>query len=103
MWVRPILTISAHSLALPSIARCSALIAGSRRWLTFTAAAIYIVDGNVSLDDWDMLTWSLGCTGVLEPSGVPASWQQRLEITSLTFMLNCVPLPVIQTCSGNMS
>ena len=37
------------------------------------------------------------------PSGVPASWQQRLEITSLTFMLNWVPLPVIQTCSGNMS
>ena len=32
-----------------------------------------------------------------EPSGVPASWQQRLEITSFTFMLNLVPLPVIQT------
>ncbi len=34
---------------------------------------------------------------------MPASWLQRLEITSLTFMLNWVPLPVIQTCSGNMS
>ena len=50
-----------------------------------------------------MFTWSLGCTGFFEPSGVPASWQQRFEITSFTFMLNCVPLPVIQTCSGNMS
>ena len=28
---------------------------------------------------------------------------QRFEMTSFTFMLNCVPLPVIQTCSGNMS
>jgi len=39
----------------------------------------------------------------LLPRGVAASWQQRLEITSFTFMLNCVPLPLIQTFSGNMS
>ena len=64
---------------------------------------MYIADGKESLDDWDMLTWSLGWTGVLLPSGVPAIWQQRFEITSFTFMLNWVPLPVIQTCSGNMS
>ena len=64
---------------------------------------MYITDGKLSFDDWDMLTWSLGWTGVFDPSGVPAIWQQRLEITSLTFMLNCVPEPVIQTCSGNMS
>ena len=64
---------------------------------------MYIAEGNVSFDDCDMFTWSLGWTGALLPSGVPASWQQRLEITSLTFMLNCVPLPVIQTCNGNMS
>jgi len=56
-----------------------------------------------AFDDCDMLTWSLGWTGVFDPSAVPASWQQRLDITSLTFMLNWVPLPVIQTCSGNMS
>ena len=31
----------------------------------------------------------------MAPSGMPAIWEQRLEITSLTFMLNCVPLPVI--------
>ena len=56
--------------------------------------------GKVSFDDWDMLTWPLGCTGRFEASGAPASWQQRLEMTSLTFMLNCVPLPVVETCSG---
>ena len=65
--------------------------------------AMYMADGNVSFDDCDMLTSSLGCTGRLLPSGCPASWLQRLAITSLTFMLNCVPLPVIHTCSGNMS
>ena len=64
---------------------------------------MFMAEGNESLEDCDMLTWSLGWTGVLLPSGVPASWQQRLEITSFTFMLNCVPLPVIQTCRGNMS
>ncbi len=64
---------------------------------------MYIAAGKESFDDCDMLTWSFGCTGALLPSGVPASWQLRFEITSFTFMLNWVPLPVIQTCSGNMS
>jgi hypothetical protein len=66
-------------------------------------AAMCIADGKVSFEDCDMLTWSLGCTGCLLPSGVPANWQQRFDMTSLTFMLNWVPLPVIHTCSGNMS
>src|SRR5713226_9537842 len=103
MWVRPIFTMSSHCLALASIESCSALTDGISRLIVSTAEAMYIADGKVSLDDWDMLTWSLGCTGFLEPSGVLPSWQQRLEITSLTFMLNWVPEPVIQTCSGNMS
>ena len=76
---------------------------GMRRCFTLTAAAIYMAEGKESFDDCAMLTWSLGCTGALLPSAVPASWQQRFEITSFTFMLNCVPLPVIHTCSGNMS
>src|SRR6516165_2368218 len=100
MWVRPILTMSFHSSAFAMMASRRPVTAGSNRPVTFTAAAMYIADGNVSFDDCDMFTWSLGCTGVLLPRGVPASWQQRLEITSLTFMLNCVPLPVIHTCSG---
>jgi hypothetical protein len=33
--------------------------AGSSRSTTF-AEAMYIADGNVSFDDWDMLMWSLG-------------------------------------------
>jgi len=45
----------------------------------------------------------VGVNSALLPSGVPAIWQQRLEITSFTFMLNCVPLPVIHTCNGNIS
>ena len=85
------------------IASRNAATAGIIRCLTLTAAATFIADGNESLDDCDILTWSFGCTGSLLPSGVPASWQQRLEITSFTFMLNCVPLPVIHTWSGNMS
>src|SRR3984957_21150193 len=92
-----------HSFALASIASRSAVTAGTRRLVTLTAAAMYIADGKLSFDDCDILTWSFGCTGALLPSAVPASWQQRFEITSLTFMLNCVPLPVIHTCSGNMS
>jgi hypothetical protein len=51
----------------------SAVTAGSSRAVTFTPAAMYIAEGKESLDDWDMLTWSLGCTGVLLPSAVPAS------------------------------
>ena len=34
-------------------------------------AAMCIADGKVSFEDCDMLTWSLGCTGCLLPSGVP--------------------------------
>src|SRR4051794_31181097 len=97
MWVRPILTISAHCTAFSAIASRSAVTAGRSRCVTFTTAAMYIADGKLSFDDCDMLTWSFGCTGVLLPSGVPESWQQRFEITSFTFMLNWVPLPVIQT------
>src|SRR5262245_27102875 len=100
MCVRPVLTMSFHASALVASASRSAASDGNSRCLVAIAAAMYIADGKVSFEDCDMLTWSFGCTGVFEPSGVPASWQQRLEMTSLTFMLNCVPLPVIQTCSG---
>src|SRR6516225_10382439 len=105
MWVRPIFTMSFHSSAFAAMASRRPVTASSNRPVTFTAAAMYIAEGNVSFDDCDMFTWSFGCTGVLLPSGVPASWQHRLDTTSLTFMLNCVPLPVIhthaaETCRG---
>src|SRR5579864_3439632 len=95
--------MSFHASALAAIAPDSAFTAGIRRCATFIAAAMLIAEGNESFDDCDMLTWSLGWTGVLLPSDVPAIWQQRLEITSFTFMLNWVPLPVIHTCNGNIS
>src|SRR5258708_1264435 len=95
--------MSFQASALAAIESRSALTDGNKRRRVPVAAAMYMTEGKVSFDDCDMLTWSFGCTGRFEPSGVPASWQQRLEMTSLTFMLNCVPLPVIQTCSGNMS
>ena len=44
-----------------------------------------------------MLTSSLGWTGCLLPISPPASSMARLEITSLTFMFVCVPLPVCHT------
>ncbi len=64
---------------------------------------MHMAEGNESFDDCAILTWSLGWIGAWLPRGAPASWLHRLEITSLTFMLNWVPLPVIQTCSGNIS
>ena len=62
-----------------------------------------IAVGKVSLEDWPMLTWSLGWTGVLAPSVPPTSWIARLLMTSLTFMLLCVPDPVCHTYSGKCS
>jgi len=93
-WVRPILTTPSHCWAFPAIACCSEWTLGSRRsWISLTAAMFTAV-GNVSLDDWPMLTSSLGWIGVLEPSSPPTSWMQRLLITSLTFMFDWVPEPV---------
>ena len=59
--------------------------------------------GKVSLDDWLLLTSSLGCTGFLEPSSPPTISMARLAMTSFTFMLLCVPEPVCQTTSGKWS
>ena len=50
-----------------------------------------------------MLQWSLGCTGDLLPITPPHSSMARLEMTSLTFMFVCVPLPVCHTTSGKWS
>ena len=59
-------------------------------------AAMCIAVGKVSLELWDMFTWSLGWTSRFSS----AAWQ-RWEITSLTFIFDCVPLPVCQTFKGN--
>src|SRR6202453_3389404 len=59
--------------------------------------------GKVSFDDCDMLTWSLGWIGLLDPISPPANSMARLEMTSLAFMLVWVPLPVCQMWRGNSS
>ena len=82
-----------------SASRRAARLGSSRLW-TCMAAATCMAVGKVSLDDWLMLTWSLGCTGVLLPSCPPSSSIARLEMTSFTFILVCVPEPVCHTTRG---
>jgi hypothetical protein len=45
----------------------------------------------------------LGCTGFLVPIVPPRISIARLLITSLAFMLDCVPEPVCQTTRGKWS
>ena len=78
-------------------------MAGSSLWVISSTAAMCMAVGKVSLDDWDMLTSSLGWTGSFEPITPPAISMARLEITSLAFMLDWVPLPVCHTLSGKWS
>ena len=59
--------------------------------MTSPSAARWTAEGKTSLDDWPMLTWSLGWA----PS--PA----RLAITSFAFMFEEVPEPVWKTSTGN--
>ena len=67
------------------------------------AAAMCMAVGNVSFDDCDMFTSSFGWIGFLLPIAPPAISMARLPITSLTFMLVCVPLPVCQMRRGKWS
>lgn len=57
----------------------------------------------VSLEDWLLLTWSLGCTGTLEPIFPPSISIARFDMTSFTFMFVWVPDPVCQTTKGKWS
>ena len=101
--VRPILTMPANSLAFRSSVSRSVRTAGiSRRRISATAAMCMAV-GKVSLEDWLRLTSSFGWIGFFEPSSPPRISIARLAMTSLAFMLVCVPLPVCQTTSGKWS
>ena len=88
---------STHSMALSWIAWVSWSTLGSRCVVTSSAVAMCMAVGKVSLDDWPMLTWSLGCTGCFVPSVPPSSWLARLPMTSLMFMFDWVPDPVCHT------
>ena len=92
--VRPDFTTAAHSTLLVSsdVARCS--IAGIRLRTIASVAATWIDVGKTSLEDWEALTWSFGCT--LRPSDSVA----RVASTSLVFMFELVPEPVWKTSIG---
>ncbi len=101
-WVRPIFTMSANASTFAARASRRAPTEGSRTWTSCSTAAMCMAVGKVSFDDWDMLTSSLGWTGVFDPMTPPASSMARLEMTSLAFMLVWVPLPVCHTRSGKV-
>ena len=68
-WVRPILMTSSNSWAFCA---SGALRAAPRPGMQVVArspaaAATWMAVGMTSLDDWPMLTWSLGWTGVASP------------------------------------
>ncbi len=63
--------------------------------------ARWMAVGITSLEDWQRLTWSFGCTGALSPRAPPSSSLARLAITSLAFMLVEVPDPVWNMSTGN--
>jgi len=102
-WVRPILMIWLNAWAFFVSEFCRRVMAGNRLSCMAATAARCIEEGMVSLVDWDMLTWSLGCTGIFPPRWPVRSSLARLARTSLTFMLNWVPLPLCQMTSGKWS
>ena len=94
-WVRPLFT-------MPSFSASRRLKVSIRVWaagISFSSrastAAMCIAVGKVSLEDWLILTSSLGCRMLL-----PAIWLPRLAMTSLVFMLDWVPEPVCHTTRG---
>ena len=101
--VRPIFTMLSHSRDFLSSSSRSNRRAGTKPSCTSYAVATDMAVGKVSLELCDMLTWSLGCTGSLDPTTPPSISMARLDMTSLTFMFVCVPLPVCQTTRGKLS
>ena len=87
----PDLTTFWKLCALRANERSSCLSAGSSSFWATSSAARWTAEGNTSLEDWPMLTWSLGCTPA------PA----RCAMTSLAFMFVEVPEPVWKTSIGN--
>ena len=97
-WVRPVFTMpsfSAISLVKVSVKRS---IAGNSLSSISITAAMCMAVGKVSLELWDMLEWSFGWR-----SFSPAMAFPRPAMTSFTFILDWVPLPVCHTASGKLS
>src|SRR6476619_1776697 len=97
VWVRLILTMVANSRAFLSSAARRCASAGLRCRSISVAAAMCMAVGIESFDDWLMFTWSFGWIGDFAPSAPPMLRLAALAMTSLTFILVCVPDPVCQT------
>ena len=102
-WVRPIFMISFHSLLFWWNTSMSFFNSGINVSFKVTIVAIWIAAGKTSFVDWEQLTWSLVCIGLWLPYGLFKRFEAILQITSLTFILVWVPLPVCQTFTGNWS
>ena len=102
--VLPILTIFLNCLDFFSKLFLNFFKLGTVLFLIMLRAAILIAVGKVSFDDWDLFTSSLGDSVLLSFTKLFFSiiWA-LLVITSLTFMLVCVPDPVCQITRGNWS
>ena len=61
-WVRPVLTMPAFSCSSRSRQTSMASMAGKSRSYSAVTAAMCRAVGKVSLELWDMFTWSLGCS-----------------------------------------
>ena len=82
-WVRPVLMIpSFSSIRRPKVPSSREMDGKSLSSIS-TAAAMCMAVGKVSLELWDIFTWSLGCR-----SFSPASSLPRLAMTSFTFILD---------------
>jgi hypothetical protein len=88
--VRPIFTTPSNSFALAAMASRLVLIAGSGV-LHPLRRRMCIAAGSVSFDDWDMFTSSFRMYRFFSHRATAISIA-RLEMTSFTFMLVCVPL-----------
>mmetsp|Transcript_13391 Transcript_13391/g.40600 ORF Transcript_13391/g.40600 Transcript_13391/m.40600 type:complete len:201 (+) Transcript_13391:1160-1762(+) len=98
----------AHSSALDCTSLTIPSSSGSTLLWISSAVATWIAEGKTSLVDCEALTWSLGWTATTTSSSrfrltEPTSCFAIEAITSLTFMLLCVPEPEIQIGSGNWS
>ena len=97
-WVRPDLTMPSFSASSRSKVETSKSMAGKTLSSIAATAAICMAVGKVSLEDWDILMSSLGCSSLRPAISLP-----RLAMTSLAFMLDWVPEPVCQTTRGKCS
>ena len=102
-WVLPIFTIFLKFLTFFFNSLLNKIRDGKSFLLVSIVIAICIAVGKTSLVDCDLFTWSLGCTGVLDPFFPFKSSIALFEITSFTFILVWVPDPVCHTFRGKLS